>query len=179
MKGERLSSVFSRDGTLFSASAAPHCGGKYTSKSAKKVASKRKWMFYVINVIFPILLVSTLNNVVLVLPVECGEKMSVSVTIFLTLAVFMTLIKDSLPNNSDTVCYLAVYLATQMTPSVVVIIMCAVIVKSHHSNSRVCVVSRGQGQDHKTEKNDITAHEVPNASESLILYLLLFLLLKN
>ena len=26
-KGERLSSVFSRDGTLISASAAPHCGG--------------------------------------------------------------------------------------------------------------------------------------------------------
>ena len=27
LKGERLSSVFSPDGTLISASAAPHCGG--------------------------------------------------------------------------------------------------------------------------------------------------------
>ena len=28
LKGERLSSVFSPDGTLISASAAPHCGGR-------------------------------------------------------------------------------------------------------------------------------------------------------
>ena len=133
------------------------------------VVLKRKWMFYVMNVIFPILLVSALNNVVLILPVECGEKMSVSVTTFLTLAVFMTLIKDSLPSNSDTVCYLAVYLGTQMILSVVVVILSAVIVKYHHTNCHTCVVSSSQGQKCKTDKKDITAHEVPNASESLIL----------
>ena len=33
-KGERLNSVFSPDGTLISASAAPHCGVKYAKESA-------------------------------------------------------------------------------------------------------------------------------------------------
>ena len=32
LKGECLSSVFSQDGTLISASAAPHCGSKCQSK---------------------------------------------------------------------------------------------------------------------------------------------------
>ena len=94
-------------------------------------------MFYVINVIFPILLVSTLNNVVLVLPVECGEKMSVSVTTFLTLAVFMTLIKDSLPSNSDTVCYLTIYLATQLTLGGLAVVLTAVVVACHHKGVHV------------------------------------------
>nr|KAG5704516.1 hypothetical protein BaRGS_003827 [Batillaria attramentaria] len=72
------------------------------------------WLFYALNVLLPVLLVSALNSVVFALPVQCGEKMSVSLTTFLTLAVFMTLIQDSLPSNSDTVCYLAVYLGAQL-----------------------------------------------------------------
>nr|KAG5704513.1 hypothetical protein BaRGS_003824 [Batillaria attramentaria] len=90
------------------------------------------WLFYALNVLLPVLLVSGLNSVVFALPVQCGEKMSVSLTTFLTLAVFMTLIQDSLPSNSDTVCYLAVYLASQMVLSVVAVVVSAVRVACHH-----------------------------------------------
>ena len=134
-------------------------------------------MFYVMNVLLPILLVSTLNSVMLVLPGECGEKMSVSVTIFLTLAVFMTLIKDSLPSNSDTVCYLAIYLATQLTLSVLVVILSTVIVKCYHSNRHVSsaavFVSSSFGRDLKTnDESGITAHE-PSLSGELVCFMVL------
>ena len=136
------------------------------------VVLKRKWMFYLLNVLLPVLLVTALNSVVLVLPVDCGEKMSVSVTAFLTLAVFTTLIQDNLPNNSDTVCYLAVYLATQMILSVVVVILSAVIVKCHHSNRHassavgIAPVSSWAGCDQmKEDKPDDTADDVLSANE--------------
>nr|KAG5704514.1 hypothetical protein BaRGS_003825 [Batillaria attramentaria] len=96
------------------------------------VKLRRKWLFYALNVLLPVLLVSGLNSVVFALPVQCGEKMSVSLTTFLTLAVFMTLIQDSLPSNSDTVCYLAVYLASQMVLSVAAVVVSAVTVACHH-----------------------------------------------
>ena len=135
------------------------------------VVLKRKWMFYVMNVILPILLVSALNSLVLVLPVECGEKMSVSVTAFLTLAVFMTLIQDSLSSNSDTVPYLAIYLASQMILSIMVVVLSAVIVKYHHSRRHDCVVPCCLAQDDLMEKNGITFHELRDVSKWLILFL--------
>ena len=128
-------------------------------------------MFYVMNVILPILLVSALNSLVLVLPVECGEKMSVSVTAFLTLAVFMTLIQDSLSSNSDTVPYLAIYLASQMILSIMVVVLSAVIVKYHHSRRHDCVVPCCLAQDDLMEKNGITFHELRDVSKWLILFL--------
>ncbi|XP_076464728.1 neuronal acetylcholine receptor subunit alpha-7-like [Babylonia areolata] len=96
------------------------------------ITLKRKWLFYVINLIFPIVLVSALTNVVFILPVESGDKMSVSVTAFLTLAVFLTLIQDSLAKNSDTVCYLTLYLAVQMTLGALAIVESAIVVAFHH-----------------------------------------------
>ena len=98
------------------------------------ITLKRKWLFHVTNTIFPVVLVSALNCVVFLLPADCGEKMSVSVTAFLTLAVFMTLIQDGLPSNSDTVCYLAVYLATQMTLGGLAVVLTAVVVVCHRKD---------------------------------------------
>ncbi|KAL8596823.1 hypothetical protein ACOMHN_027152 [Nucella lapillus] len=75
--------------------------------------------------ILPILLLSLLNCLVFLLPVESGEKMTVSVTIFLSFAVFLSLIDSSLPPNSDSVCLFSVYLAVQMFLGVCSIVMAA------------------------------------------------------
>ena len=89
---------------------------------------KRKVMFYVIHIILPIVLLSLMNCLVFLLPVESGEKMTVSVTVFLSFAVFMSLINDSLPQNSDSLCLFSAYVAVQMFLSVCSIVMAAVIV---------------------------------------------------
>ncbi|KAK7112188.1 hypothetical protein V1264_011677 [Littorina saxatilis] len=93
---------------------------------------KRKWVFYALHVLLPIALVSVLNSAVLALPVQCGERMSVTVTTFLTLAVFVTLVHDTLPKNSDTVCYLSVYLAVQMGLGAVAVVLSTAVVTHHH-----------------------------------------------
>ncbi|KAK7114908.1 hypothetical protein V1264_000889 [Littorina saxatilis] len=93
-----------------------------------KFTLKRKVLFYVINIILPIVLLSLMNCLVFLLPVESGEKMTVSVTVFLSFAVFMSLINDSLPQNSDSICLFSAYVAVQMFLSVCSIVMAAVIV---------------------------------------------------
>jgi len=60
----------------------------------------RRAEFYVINIVLPILLMSFLNVMVFYLPADAGEKMSYSLTVLLALAVFLTLIADSMPNTS-------------------------------------------------------------------------------
>ena len=47
LKGEPLSSVFSSDGTLTSASAAPHCGGTWEKPYASQAGSHKKMYTYV------------------------------------------------------------------------------------------------------------------------------------
>ena len=89
---------------------------------------KRKVLFYVVNIILPILLLSLMNCLVFLLPVDSGEKMMVSVSVFLSFAVFMSFINDSLPRNSDSLCLFSVYVAVQMFLSACSIAMAAVIV---------------------------------------------------
>nr|KAG5705344.1 hypothetical protein BaRGS_011116 [Batillaria attramentaria] len=76
-----------------------------------KFSLRRKVLFYVVNVVMPIVLLSLMNCLVFLLPVESGEKMTVSVTVFLSFAVFMSLINDSLPQNSDSLCLFSAYIA--------------------------------------------------------------------
>ncbi|KAK7493756.1 hypothetical protein BaRGS_00014897 [Batillaria attramentaria] len=115
-----------------------------------KFMLRRKILFYVVNVIMPIVLLSLMNCLVFLLPVESGEKMTVSVTVFLSFAVFMSLINDSLPQNSDSLCLFSAYVAVQMFLSVCSIVMAAVIVfifdqdKSHSALSAISAPSPTQ-----------------------------------
>ncbi len=64
---------------------------------------KRKPMYYVINVVAPTLCLSMLVLLVLRLPAESGEKISMGVTLLLSFAVYMLLVSDSVPVTSDSV----------------------------------------------------------------------------
>ncbi len=64
---------------------------------------KRKSMYYVINVVVPTLCLSLLVLLVLRLPAESGEKISMGVTLLLSFAVYMLLVSDSVPVTSDSV----------------------------------------------------------------------------
>nr|KAG5704521.1 hypothetical protein BaRGS_003832 [Batillaria attramentaria] len=118
---------------------------------------RRKGIVYAVNVLLPLLLVSALNSVVFALPVQCGEKMSVSLTSFLALAVFMTLIQDSLPSTSDTVCYLSVYLAFQMLLSALAIIVSAAVVVACHHRKETRGAAGGDNAESKARQADARA----------------------
>ncbi|KAH3789187.1 hypothetical protein DPMN_167360 [Dreissena polymorpha] len=89
-----------------------------------EIKLKRKPAFYIINIIVPIVLLSFLNIFAFVLPIMSGERVSFSVTVFLSLAVFQTIVASSLPKNSDSVSLLSVYLTLMTVLSTLTVVLC-------------------------------------------------------
>jgi hypothetical protein len=85
---------------------------------------KRKAIFYVINIIIPVILLSVLNIFTFVLPVTTGERASYSITVFLSLAVFLTIVAQELPTNSDVISLLSVYLTAMEILSTLIVLIC-------------------------------------------------------
>ena len=84
---------------------------------------KRKPIYYVINIILPILFLGLLNCFVFVLPVEAGEKIGYSVTLLLALTVFLTIISSLLPTNSENTSLLSVYIVIQVASGALAVIL--------------------------------------------------------
>ena len=93
---------------------------------------KRKWLYFLINIMGPVVLTSLLNIVCFQLPPESGEKVTLSISIFLTLAVFQNVVNSALPESSDGLPILTIYIGLQLIGSVLTITMTVIILKLHH-----------------------------------------------
>lgn len=67
---------------------------------------RRKPRFHVVSLIIPSSLIAGMGVFGFLLPCESGEKVSLEITVMLSLAVFQILIADSLPHSADHVPYL-------------------------------------------------------------------------
>ncbi|KAL4237967.1 hypothetical protein ACF0H5_002677 [Mactra antiquata] len=81
---------------------------------------KRRSGYLIFNVILPLVFTSLINLLVFFLPVESGERVSFSVTVMLSLAVFLTIVEDNLPKTSDPLPKLSYYLIFSLISSVCV-----------------------------------------------------------
>lgn len=75
---------------------------------------RRKWLFYILNIIAPIMCISLLNITTFLLPASSGEKITLCISTFLTLAVFLTIITNSLPESSEESSILGWYVGLQL-----------------------------------------------------------------
>ena len=62
---------------------------------------QRKPQYVIINTIIPVFLISLLELLVFCIPVEAGEKVSLGVTLMLSLTVFQLVIQSTMPETSD------------------------------------------------------------------------------
>lgn len=62
---------------------------------------KRKPLFYMLNVVFPCLLITFVAVLGFLLPPMSGEKVSLQVTVLLSLAVFQLVVLDMIPASGD------------------------------------------------------------------------------
>ncbi|OWF37794.1 neuronal acetylcholine receptor subunit alpha-3-like [Mizuhopecten yessoensis] len=92
----------------------------------------RRPEFYLLTLICPIILLSVLAIFTFVIPVNSGEKMGYSMTVHLAFAVFLTIVSTSLPVNSRTTAYLAVYLISLLVKGSAIVILTAAQVRLHH-----------------------------------------------
>ncbi|KAL4224033.1 Neuronal acetylcholine receptor subunit beta-4 [Mactra antiquata] len=87
---------------------------------------KRKPLFHVMNLMIPVLCISLLNVISFLLPAEDGERITLSISVFLTLAVFLTIVNDSMPEASDNVAIFSVYVGLQLFGSVMTMVFTVV-----------------------------------------------------
>ncbi|XP_062583247.1 neuronal acetylcholine receptor subunit alpha-3-like [Saccostrea cucullata] len=105
---------------------------------------ERKFLYFVINMLAPILLLSLLNPLVFVLPIESGERVSYAITIFLSFAVFMTLLSDNIPKSSEPMSLMSYFLIITMAMSTLICVLAVVTMRFHFKDpllpvSRPCV----------------------------------------
>ncbi|KAH3795619.1 hypothetical protein DPMN_149174 [Dreissena polymorpha] len=75
---------------------------------------QRKSLLVVMNIMLSIILISFLNTFCFILPSDGGERITFCISLFLTLAVFMTIVNGSLPESSDEVSKFGVYFGLQL-----------------------------------------------------------------
>ncbi|XP_033727666.1 neuronal acetylcholine receptor subunit alpha-3-like [Pecten maximus] len=83
----------------------------------------RRSTYFVISMIIPIYLLCFLNPFVFLLPAASGERISYTITMFLSLAVYMTLIGDNMPKVSETIAGISYFILVSMIFSGVIIIL--------------------------------------------------------
>nr|ADP08791.1 nicotinic acetylcholine receptor alpha subunit [Azumapecten farreri] len=90
---------------------------------------ERRAGYYILNVMFPIVLVAVLTTMTFLLPADSGEKISYILTILLALAVLLTLIADAMPTTSLHTSALGVFLSITLGYATVAIIITVLILR--------------------------------------------------
>ncbi|XP_019687537.1 neuronal acetylcholine receptor subunit alpha-7 isoform X2 [Felis catus] len=67
------------------------------------VTIRRRTLYYGLNLLIPCVLISALALLVFLLPADSGEKISLGITVLLSLTVFMLLVAEIMPATSDSV----------------------------------------------------------------------------
>ncbi|XP_033726959.1 neuronal acetylcholine receptor subunit non-alpha-3-like [Pecten maximus] len=84
---------------------------------------KRKSPYFFLTMIVPVYILCFLNPFVFLLPAASGERISYTITIFLSLAVYMTLVDDNMPKVSEPMAGISYFLLIAMIYSCVLIIL--------------------------------------------------------
>ena len=64
---------------------------------------RRRPVYYIISTILPISMLSLLNVLVFMLPMNTGEKMTLAVTVLLSFTVFMSVVNEVMPKTSNSI----------------------------------------------------------------------------
>ncbi|XP_069119271.1 acetylcholine receptor subunit alpha-1-B-like [Argopecten irradians] len=82
-----------------------------------KIKISRLPAFHVVNTLMPIYLLLLMNPLVFVLPCDAGERVGLSLTVFLTFTVFITIVNGVLPVNSETMSKLSYFIFAVLVTS--------------------------------------------------------------
>lgn len=92
------------------------------------ITLRRKTLFYTVNLILPTVLISFLCVLVFYLPAEAGEKVTLGISILLSLVVFLLLVSKILPPTSLVLPLIAKYLLFTFIMNTVSILVTVIII---------------------------------------------------
>nr|ABA60380.1 nicotinic acetylcholine receptor subunit type A [Lymnaea stagnalis] len=93
---------------------------------------RRRTLYYGFNIIIPCVLISSLTLLLFILPPDAGEKISLGVTILLSLMVFLLLVAETMPPTSDAVPLIGIYFACIMVMCSLSIVFTVLVLNFHY-----------------------------------------------
>ncbi|KAJ3588009.1 hypothetical protein NHX12_011603, partial [Muraenolepis orangiensis] len=96
------------------------------------VTMRRRTLYYGLNLLIPCMLISGLALLVFLLPADSGEKISLGITVLLSLTVFMLLVAEIMPATSDSVPLIAQYFASTMMIVGMSVVVTVIVLQFHH-----------------------------------------------
>lgn len=96
------------------------------------ITIRRKTLFYTINLIIPCVAISFLTVLVFYLPSDSGEKISLCISILLSLTVFFLLLSDLIPPTSLVVPLIGKYLLFTMILVTLSIVITVLVLNVHY-----------------------------------------------
>ena len=95
---------------------------------------ERKSQYVIVNIVLPILFMCILNVLVFILPAESGERVSYSITVLLAIAVFMTIISDTLPRKSEPLPLISYFLLIDLIISALTSLLTMLNLRIYHKD---------------------------------------------
>uniref|UniRef100_A0A8C1S6R9 Cholinergic receptor, nicotinic, alpha 3 n=1 Tax=Cyprinus carpio TaxID=7962 RepID=A0A8C1S6R9_CYPCA len=93
---------------------------------------RRLPLFYTINMIIPCLLISFLTVLVFYLPSDCGEKVTLCISVLLSLTVFLLVITETIPSTSLVIPLIGEYLLFTMIFVTLSIVITVFVLSVHY-----------------------------------------------
>merc|ERR1719495_784034 len=104
----------------------PCCVEPYPSMTVT-IRIRRKTLYYMYNIVFPCMMMSSLTVLVFCLPPDSGEKIALGVTVILAFSVFMLAIAEKMPETSESIPLIGIYLTFVMAMTTVSVIMTVIV----------------------------------------------------
>ncbi|XP_045112919.1 neuronal acetylcholine receptor subunit alpha-7-like isoform X3 [Portunus trituberculatus] len=93
---------------------------------------RRRTLYYFSNLIMPCVLISSMALLGFTLPPDSGEKLTLGVTILLSLTVFLNIVTENIPETSDAVPLISTYFNCIMFMVASSVVLTVVVLNYHH-----------------------------------------------
>ncbi|CAC5413494.1 unnamed protein product [Mytilus coruscus] len=105
------------------------------------ITLQRKPLYIMLHLVLPLVLLSLLNLFTFAIPADSGERMGYTVTVWLSFGVFLTIVGQSLPESSESISFMDIFIVMQLFQSTLVVLLSAVLSRLCARNGQIFISS--------------------------------------